>query len=210
MLFNFSAVVMAITAGTALAAPADYPNKEPRLEDIQCRCLTFRANERPTPCNFFESRGFGWRSAQILASQYDIKVQFASKSTISRVLAIQAPLPNDVLDTTSQGDALSDAGDENINQNKIVCGIGREVRHITHHHHHHLNDDPDTRYVGRVLAWISLFMILYAAGEYVWIKYVRYLTSAAPTNFVQVHVSAAHQAERRGEAYQSSIRLCHG
>ncbi|KAF3046691.1 hypothetical protein E8E11_004164 [Didymella keratinophila] len=169
MLFSLSALVAAIAASTALAAPAmDRLKKEPHLEDIQCRCLTFRANERPTPCNFFESKGFGWRSAQILASQYDIKVQFASKNTISRVLAIPAPLPSEILDTTSKGDALSESSDENISQNKIVCGFGREVRHMTHHH---LNVDPESRYVGQVIAWITLFIILYAAGEYVWIKY---------------------------------------
>lgn len=168
MLFKFSALVAVITVSTALAAPAvDHLKKEPHLEDIQCRCLTFRANERPTPCNFFESKGFGWRSAQILASQYDIKVQFASKSTISRVLAIPAPLPSDVLDTTSKVDALSDSRDENISQNTIVCGFGKEVRHMTHHH---LNIKPESRYVGQVVAWITLLIILYAAGECIWIK----------------------------------------
>jgi hypothetical protein len=170
MLLKFSALVAAIAASTALAAPAmDHLKKEPHLEDIQCRCLTFRANEKPTLCNFFESKGFGWRSAQILASQYDIKVQFATKSTISRVLAIPAPLPSNILDTTSKGDALSESRDENISQNKIVCGFGREVRHMTHGH---LNVDPESRYVGQVIAWITLFIILYAAGEYMWIKSV--------------------------------------
>lgn len=171
MWFNFSILVAVATVGTVLAAPTrDHPKKEPHLEDIQCRCLTFRANERPTPCNFFESRGFGWRSTQILASQYDIKVQFASKSTISRVLAIPAPLPDDVLQVTASGDALSAAADANMSQNKIVCGFGREVRHMTHQHRHH---ESQTRFVGQVVAWIMLFVVLYAAGEYIWIKCVR-------------------------------------
>lgn len=166
MLFRFSTLVAALVVGTAFAAPAmEHTKKEPHLEDIQCRCLTFRANERPTPCNFFESKGFGWRSAQILASQYDINIQFASKSTISKALSIPAPLPSDVLQTTSTGDAQSASTDANINQNKIVCGFGKEVRYMTHHHQHH---QPDGHFVGQVIAWLMLLIILYAAGEYVW------------------------------------------
>jgi hypothetical protein len=168
MLFRFSALVAVMTASTALAAPAmKHMEKEPLLEDIQCRCVTFRANEQPTPCNFFESKGFGWRSAQTLASEYDIKVQFASKSTISRVLAISVPLPSDVLETTSTGDALSTSRHVNISQNKIVCGFRKEVRHMTRLH---LNVEPGYHVVGQVVAWLILLIIFYAAGEYLWTK----------------------------------------
>ncbi|KAF1934026.1 uncharacterized protein M421DRAFT_110822 [Didymella exigua CBS 183.55] len=168
MLFGFSTLAAILTVGIVLAAPAlDQWNEEPQLEDIQCRCLTFRANEQPTTCNFFESEGFGWRSAQILASQYDIKVQFASKRTISKVLAIPAPLPSDVLRTTSTGDAQSASRDESVSQNKIVCGFEREVRHMTHRH----QIEPHTHFIGQVIAWLVLMMVLYAAGEYLWTRY---------------------------------------
>jgi hypothetical protein len=90
---NLSTVLAGISAGSALAVPVT-ENREYRLEDIQCRCLTFRSNERPTTCNFLESKGFGWRSAHTLASQYDIQVQLASKSSISKLLSISTPLPN--------------------------------------------------------------------------------------------------------------------
>ena len=151
MLFKFGHLVAALSLHTALAAPS----MEHHLEDIQCRCLTFRANERPTSCNFLESKGFGWRSAQILASQYDIKVQFASKSTISKVLLIPAPVPSDVLQTASTVDAQSASKDVNMSQNKIVCGFGQEVRHMSHHHR---EGEPDTHFVGQVIAWLMLFI----------------------------------------------------
>ncbi|KAF2632677.1 hypothetical protein BU25DRAFT_80198 [Macroventuria anomochaeta] len=167
MLFNSSALVAALSLHTAFAAPA-MEHKEHHLEDIQCRCLTFRANERPTPCNFFESRGFDWRSAQILASQYDIKVQFASKSTISKVLSISAPLPSEVLQTTNTGDAQSASRDANISQNKIVCGFGKEVRRMSHHYRDY---EPESHFVGQVIGWLMLFIALYVVGEYVWTRY---------------------------------------
>ncbi|KAF9699101.1 hypothetical protein EKO04_003109 [Ascochyta lentis] len=165
MLFKSGPFLVALSLQTTFAAPTI----ESHLEDIQCRCLTFRANERPTPCNFFESKGFGWRSAQILASQYDIKVQFASKSTISRVLSATTPLPSDVLQTTSYGDAQSASKEANISQNKIVCGFGKEVRRMTHHHRNH---EPESHFVGQVIGWLTLFIALSVVGEYVWTRYL--------------------------------------
>lgn len=168
MLCKSSVLIAALAVGTVLAAPASERHvKEVRIEDLQCRCLTYRAHEGPWPCHFLESKGFGWRSGQMLVSQYDMSVQFASKSTIAKVLSIPAPLPNDVLETTRTGDAQSASVDANMSQNKIVCGFGREVRHMTHQHRH---DEPRTHLVGHAIAWLTLFMILYAAAEYVWTR----------------------------------------
>lgn len=166
MPFRLSTFVAALGVSFAFAAPA-MEHRDHQLEDIQCRCLTFRADERPTPCKFFESTGFGWRSAQTIASQYDIKVQFASKSTISKVLAISAPLPSEVLQVTSTGDARSALREVGTSQNKIVCGLGKEVRHMTHHYE---NESSGGHFVGQVIAWLMLFIILYAAGEYIWTR----------------------------------------
>jgi hypothetical protein len=169
MLLKFGILVAALGLHTAFAAPAMEHGEhgEHRLEDIQCRCLTFRANERPTPCNFLESKDFGWRSAQILASQYDIKAQFSSKSTISKVLAISAPLPNDVLQAISSGDAQTAPKEVNISQNKIVCGFGKEVRRMTRHHRY---QEPESHFVGQVIGWIMLLIALYVVGEYIWTR----------------------------------------
>lgn len=163
MLFKVRTLVAALGLHTALAAPT----MEHRLEDVRCRCLTLRANERLAPCNFFESEGFGWRSAQILASQYDIKVQFASKSTINKVLSIPGPVPSDVLQTTGSGDTLSTSKEANISQNKIVCGFGKEVRRMSDHHR---DDEPDCRFVGQVIGWLILFIALYIVSEYIWTR----------------------------------------
>lgn len=154
---------MALSLHTAHAVPMT----ENRLEDIQCRCLTFRANDKLTTCNFFESKGFGWRSAQMLASQYDIKVQFASKSTISKVLSATQPLPSDMLQTTSSGDVQSTPNESNMSQNKIVCGFGKEVTKMTHRHH---NSEPQSHFASQVLGWLLLFIAFYVVGEYIWTR----------------------------------------
>lgn len=164
MLFGLGTFVVALSLQSAFAAPTI----EKRLEDIQCRCLTFRANEKPTTCNFLESEGFGWRSAQILASQYDIKVQFASKDAVSKVLSATDPLPSDVLQTASSGDAQSASNEANISRNKIVCGFGKEVRRMTHRHR---DSEPESHFLGQVIAWLTLFIALYLVGEYVWTRY---------------------------------------
>jgi hypothetical protein len=160
-----NSIIAALGLQTALAAPT---MERPNLDEIQCRCLTFRANEAPTPCNFFESKGFGWRSAQILASQYDIKVQFASKSTISKVLSIDTPLPSDVLQITSYGDAQSDSKETNRSENKIVCGFGGEVRRMSSYDRSH---EPQDHYVGQVVGWLMFFITLYVVGEYIRNRY---------------------------------------
>lgn len=123
---KLSAILAGLSAVFAYATPVT-EHQSQRLEDIQCRCLTLRTNERPTPCNFFDSKGFGWRSAQALASQYDIQIQFASKSSISKVLSIPTPLPNELLSTVSLGDAQSVSSEvkPNGSQNKIVCSTLR-------------------------------------------------------------------------------------
>ncbi len=166
MSFRSSILIAVLSVSSALAAPA-ITQREYLLEDIQCRCLTFRANEGPISCNSFESKGFGWESAQALASQYDVRVHFASKETISKVLAIPAPLPSDVLQVTSAGDVQSALGGMKRSQNKIVCGIGKEVVYMSHDHQ---DLQSEGRFVGQVIAWLMLFVILYAAGEYVWTR----------------------------------------
>ncbi|KAJ4992754.1 hypothetical protein SVAN01_01800 [Stagonosporopsis vannaccii] len=169
MPFRLSTLVAALTFCSAFAAPA-IERREQHLEEIQCRCLTYRASEPPTPCNFFESKGFGWRSAQTIASQYDVKVQFASKSTIFKVLAISAPLPSEVLQATSIGDAQSAPREASSSRNKIVCGFGNEVRKMTQHLEDHRSEG---HFIGQVIAWLMLFIVLYAAGEYIWTRCLR-------------------------------------
>ena len=128
------------------------------------RCITFRSPSPPISCNFLESPGFGWHSAQTLAAQYDIKIQFASKRTIASVLAVPAPLPSDVLQTTGAGDAEA-ALAVDAQQNKIVCGFGGEVGRMTQR-----LGEPQTHFVGQVLAWLVLLVVVYAAGECVWTR----------------------------------------
>lgn len=166
MSFKLSVLVAALGVCSAFAAPA-VERRQNHLENIQCRCLTFRANEQPNQCNFLESKDLGWESAQTIASQHDIQVQFASKSTIAKILAIPDPVPSEVLQLVSIGDAQSMPKEAITSQSKIVCGFGTEVRHMAHHHQ---DDRLEGHFVGKVIAWLMLFIILYAAGEYVWTR----------------------------------------
>ncbi|KAH6620020.1 hypothetical protein C7974DRAFT_224681 [Boeremia exigua] len=167
MLLELSVLVAALEVGSAFAAPA-VEHHEQHLEDIRCRCLTFSANERPKPCNTLESRDLDWMSAQNLASQLEIPVRFASKTTISKVLAISIPLPTDILQTTGAGDAQSSSSEAEISQNKMVCGFGQEVRRMSSHSH---DREPEDHFVAQVVAWFMLFIGLYLAGEYLWTRY---------------------------------------
>lgn len=156
-----SAIVASLGALT-FASPAR-GHREYRLEDIQCRCLTFRTNQRPSPCDFLDSGDFGWNLAQTLASQHDVPIQFAYQSTIDKVLSIPTPLPNKALQAVSVGDA---SGEANVNRNKIVCGFGKEVKQMSGYQDY----EGEGHYVGQVIAWLMLLIILYSAGEYIWTK----------------------------------------
>lgn len=142
---------------------------EPRLEDIQCRCLSFSTSAKPTLCTYLESQGLDWDTAHLLASENDMKIQFASKNTISKVLAIPKPLPSSVLQSLSHGEAVApDAADLIKTENKIVCGLGDEAKHIGSHD---ANLDPECHYVGIVVAGFMCLLIAYLVGDYAWTKY---------------------------------------
>lgn len=169
-MFSKSSLLVSILGLTAvLAAPMDH-SIEHRLEDIQCRCLSFSTSAKPTLCTFLESHGLDWHTAYSLAHENDMKIEFASKTTISKVLAIPKPLPSSVLQSLSHGEVAPLSSTDLIkSQNKIVCGLGDEVKHMGSHDN---NLDPECHYVGVVVAGFMLFLIAYMVGEYGWTRYV--------------------------------------
>jgi hypothetical protein len=152
--------------GAASAAPMDH-----RLEDVQCRCLSISTDEKPTLCTHMESHAFDYHTASSLASDYDLRIQFASQDTVSKILSIRRPLPTSVLQRISEASVVSkEPADLLQKENKIVCGFGDEVKRIGSHD---VSLEPECHYIGYGVATFMLLMLLYVVGEYVWTRYVR-------------------------------------
>lgn len=169
MFSKASLLLSLLSLTTVLAAPMEVP-VDHRLEDIQCRSLSFSTNAKPTVCTYLESHGLDWNTAYSLASDYDLKIQFASQSTISKVLSIPKSLPRSMLQSLSNGAARPPNPTDLIkSQNKIVCGLGDGVKRMG-------SDDsnlgPEYHCVSVVVTAFMLFLILYLVGLYVWTRYV--------------------------------------
>lgn len=169
MFSKASLLLSLLSLTTVLAAPMEVP-VDHRLEDIQCRCLSFSTNANPTVCTYLESHGLDWNTTYSLASDYDLKIQFASQSTISKVLSIPKSLPRSMLQSLSNGAARPPNPTDLIkSQNKIVCGLGDGVKRMC-------SDDsnlgPEYHCVSVVVTAFMLFLILYLVGLYVWTRYV--------------------------------------
>ncbi|RYN74753.1 hypothetical protein AA0119_g12658 [Alternaria tenuissima] len=167
MFSKASLLLSLLSLTTVLAAPMEVP-VDHRLEDIQCRSLSFSTNAKPTVCTYLESHGLDWNTAYSLASDYDLKIQFASQSTISKVLSIPKSLPRSMLQSLSNGAARPPNPTDLIkSQNKIVCGLGDGVKRMG-------SDDsnlgPEYHCVSVVVTAFMLFLILYLVGLYVWTR----------------------------------------
>jgi hypothetical protein len=142
-----------------------------RLEDIQCRCLSFSTDTKPSFCTHMESHAFNFHTATAIASDYDLKLQFASESTITKVLSIRRPLPSSVLQRVSQGEVMPvDSKNLLQREQKIVCGFGDEVKHMGSDGSHL---EPGCHFIGYVIASFTLFVLLYVVAEHVWARYVQ-------------------------------------
>ncbi|KAF1841473.1 uncharacterized protein K460DRAFT_358223 [Cucurbitaria berberidis CBS 394.84] len=158
-------LLLALFGCTAvLAAPMEH-----RLEDIQCRCLSFSTSAKPTLCTYLESHGLDWDTAYSLASDNNLQIQFASQDTISKVLEIRKPLPSSMLHVLSYGPAGPPDSTSLIQtEHKMVCGLGKEAKYMGR-----LDMDlgSEAHYVGVVVAAFMLFLCAYLLGEYAWTRY---------------------------------------
>ncbi|KAH3972551.1 hypothetical protein HBI56_002900 [Parastagonospora nodorum] len=150
-------------ASTTLAAPMDH-----RLEDIQCRCLSFSTDAKPTPCTYMESQRMDWHTANSLAEDYELEIQFASQHTISNILSIRRPLPDSILDAISEAEVMP-VQEEDLMQrrNKIVCGFDEEVKHLGSHR----GMEPECHFVSYVVAALMALVAVYLLAEYVWSRF---------------------------------------
>lgn len=124
-----------------------------------------------------ESQRLDWYTANSLASDYDLKIQFASHDTITNILRIHRPLPSSVLETVDRGEVMPRVeGGRMQRENKIVCGFGDEVKHLGHQDR---SMEPECHFVGYVVAALIAMIALYILAEYMWSRYVH-----PPADFV--------------------------
>lgn len=162
-MFFTNTILLSIGFTSVLAAPMRYT----RLEDLQCRCLTFSTSAAPTLCTYQELLTLDWETAYSLASANRLKIQFASEKTTTKVLSLPRPVPTTILETLQEGEARPlDPSKKVQHENRIICGFGGEVEHVNGRPSKSLT--PEIHYVGTVLGLFMLLMIIYLIGEYVW------------------------------------------
>ena len=164
---HLSAILVALpgASNTALATPMDH-----RLEDVQCRCLSFATDAKPSLCTYMGAHQLDWHTAASLANDYDLKINFASRDTITKVLSIHRPLPTSVLESISEGEAMPlDSKNLMQRENRIVCGFGDEVKRIGGPERALESDD---HFMGIVSGVFMLLIAFYVVVEYACSRYV--------------------------------------
>ncbi|KAL5118382.1 hypothetical protein ACEQ8H_003731 [Pleosporales sp. CAS-2024a] len=164
---HFSNTLLAFLGATlTLAAPTDH-----RLEDIQCRCLSFSTDAKPTPCTYMESQRLGWTAAYSFASDYNLKIEFASPDTVSNILAMHRPLPTSVLQAVSGADAVPAHSEDLMHRsNKIICGFDQEVKNLGSHDR---SMEPECRFVSYVIVALMVAIALYVLAEYAYSRFAQ-------------------------------------
>ncbi|RMZ72943.1 hypothetical protein GMOD_00009728 [Pyrenophora seminiperda CCB06] len=164
-MFTRNTLIFAVMGLTSAIAT---PTKSLRFEDIECRCLSFSTSAAPTLCTYQEGVSLDWNTAYSLATNNDLKIQFASKAAVHQVLSIPMHLPTSVLQIVQEGEARPlDPSNHIQNENRIICGFGNEAERVG-------SDDrdliPEIHYIGAVLGIFMLLLILYLIAEYIWMR----------------------------------------
>jgi len=107
-----------------------------------------------------ESHAFDFHTASSLASDYDLKVQFASADTVSSLLSIPRPLPSAVLQRISQSEVADQMDESSLVQRemRIVCGFRDEVRRIGTADQ---GFDPECHIIGYLLGACMVVSLVY-------------------------------------------------
>ncbi|KAF2790036.1 hypothetical protein K505DRAFT_208547, partial [Melanomma pulvis-pyrius CBS 109.77] len=145
---------------------------------IQCHCISFSPTAKPIACPLPESQNLDWNTARTLSLQHQVKIQFASQDTVSRVLDAATPLPTSVLLSMSNGLPLplNTAGSlESVD--KIVCGIDDEVRQRWMETSEREGGAVDC-FALQVIVSLILLIVLYEAVEVSWTS--KYFPKKAP------------------------------
>ncbi|EMD89861.1 hypothetical protein COCC4DRAFT_126395 [Bipolaris maydis ATCC 48331] len=150
---------------TALAAPTTTTTTH-HTSDLQCRCLTFSTSAAPTHCPYQELLTLDWDAAFSLATANDLKIQFASDTTIAEILAIPTPVDSAILDAIQQGKTLPlDPAQQVRSENRMICGFEDDVDRVERCDN---GMSVEVHYVGTVVGLFMLFFVCYLVAEYLW------------------------------------------
>lgn len=153
--------LLTITTTTTFASPVDR-----ELVGIQCSCLSLSTKNAPSPCTILGFQNYNWPTAQYLASKHNLKLEFASQTTISKALSIDHPPPASALRAIAYGEADLSPRKGTETEDKMICGHGDEVRKMSGYG----MAEPESHGLGQIIGIFMLLVIGYAAGEYVWIR----------------------------------------
>jgi hypothetical protein len=163
------------------AHPATPHHHNPRLEDLQCRCLSISTEStRPTLCTHMEAmHHLDFYTASTFASEHNLRLHFASQDTVTKVLAINRPLPTEVLESLSDVPEVELAWVQS--EMRIVCGFNGEVERFGREEY-----DSEVQIeggeVGVVTAGCMGLVGLYMFIAWIWMRYVfSILLHLAPT-----------------------------
>lgn len=135
------------------------------LAKLRCHCITFSHPADPAACVLAGSQNLDWDNAHSLASSRNLRLEFASKATISKILALERPIPASELLHMETPESFESGS-------KVVCGLGDEVkREFLSGSSKQLDPRGGDFYVSKVVAVLLLIIILYAAGEDIWMRY---------------------------------------
>lgn len=141
------------------------------ISDLECNCMILRPTLGATSCRIPESQGLDWNTALSFASRHRIGIQFVDEHTASKVLKAKKPLPTGVLQRLSDGSLLPHP--ENMPDGeeitRVICSIRDEMRQGTAKASD-LDSGPSNWFVVQVILFLVLFIVVYEAGETVWMK----------------------------------------
>jgi hypothetical protein len=174
MISNMILTLGLLLISTSRAHPTDH-HHNPRLEDLQCRCLSISTEStKPTLCTYMEAiHHLDFYTASTFASEHNLKLHFASQDTVTKVLAVNRPLPTEVLESLSDVPEVELAWVQS--EMRIVCGFDGEVERMGR-----IDDGADdveieSGLVGAVVAGCMGLVGVYMFVAWLWARYVLFL-----------------------------------
>lgn len=172
-----------------------------RLEDLTCQCLSVSADAsaKPTLCSALESHKLNWYTASSLAADHDLPIEYASQSTIARIVDIERVLPQNMLRSIEEEAVFTrEARPQGLMQvrNVLVCGFGEEMERVDEAKEE-MGTAPEYHCIGYMGAGIMLAAVLYMLAEHVWSRF--FARGSIKLEGDEKALTADVQAEETGE-----------
>jgi hypothetical protein len=112
-------------------------------------------------------------TASTFASEHNLKLHFASQDTVTKVLAVNRPLPTEVLESLSDVPEVELAWVQS--EMRIVCGFDGEVERMGRIDDGADNVEIESGLVGAVVAGCMGLVGVYMFVAWLWARYVLFL-----------------------------------